>query len=371
MKICLIGNSGTIKRDKGGQTTKVRLYAKKIVDEGCELFFVDLEEFKKKPLSTLHKIKKGICNCDRVVLISSTNGCKFLIPFINRINKKRKIPFILPLVGTSVLHYSLDRLSVNERIDFLCNGHYDIIKPRKSLCKSLSRITYILPETDHLTRFFSEYYSLNNCMTLNNFREVSSIQKVEKLNDGKNLFVVFLSRITNIKGIFDLINVINSINDVHKMSNIKLSIYGELELNKMDTKLFYNSLNESIIYKGSIDNDLVIKELSKYDLFIFPTRAIGEGTPGVISEAFLAGVPVLSSNFPQAKLLLKNDYNSSLFRMFDIQDLKNKLTRILLNREYLNIITAGAIKTGHDFDYESERSRFLKYICGFYDKQNS
>lgn len=45
MKICLIGNSGVRSNDKGGQTTKLRLYKKKIVDEGFDLTFVDLENF--------------------------------------------------------------------------------------------------------------------------------------------------------------------------------------------------------------------------------------------------------------------------------------------------------------------------------------
>ena len=277
-------------------------------------------------------------------------------------------PFILPLVGTSVLHYSLDRLPDQDTVDFLCNNHYDLIKPHKRLCKDLSKITYILPETEHLTRFFTEYYSLNNCRTLNNFREIFIYDKPQKNRNEKTLNVVFLSRIAVFKGIFDIIDVINNINSEKRTAGIKLYIYGDLELNKTDEQSFFNSLNDNIVYKGSISNNLVINELSKYDLFVFPTRCLGEGTPGVISEAFLAGVPVLSSDFPQARFLMRNDFDSSLFKMFDLKELKERLIYILLNREYLITITRGAINAGHHFVYENERPFFLKYVCGICDQ---
>ena len=64
-KILLIGNTGLMKKQIDGQTSKVRLYFKKIQDEGYETEFVDLELFFKKPISTLNKIKKGIKNLNK------------------------------------------------------------------------------------------------------------------------------------------------------------------------------------------------------------------------------------------------------------------------------------------------------------------
>ena len=88
-KICLIGNSGIKHHGVDGQTVKVRLYLKKIQDEGFEVFFVDLEDFMKHPFSTFYKIKKGVKECDRVVLITAQRGLKILIPYINNIKRKK------------------------------------------------------------------------------------------------------------------------------------------------------------------------------------------------------------------------------------------------------------------------------------------
>ena len=88
MRILLIGNSGTISNDKGGQTTKLRLYKKKIEEENFELSYVDLEKFTHNPFYTLRQIKKQIKICDRIVLISGERACRLLIPFINKKNRK-------------------------------------------------------------------------------------------------------------------------------------------------------------------------------------------------------------------------------------------------------------------------------------------
>ena len=113
-KILLIGNSGLKKNSLDGQTIKVRLYLKKIRDEGFDVVFIDLEGFAKRPISTLYSIKKNIRTCDRIVLLTAERGSKILIPFINFINQSHKKPFIFPLFGISVLHYSFDNLSVND-----------------------------------------------------------------------------------------------------------------------------------------------------------------------------------------------------------------------------------------------------------------
>ena len=59
----------------------------------------------------------------------------------------------------------------------------------------------------------------------------------------------------------------------------------------------------------------MVQTLANYDLSVFPTRFIGEGTPGVIVESLLAGTPVLTSNFPSydfARAITKDVPNTSV-----------------------------------------------------------
>ena len=99
-------------------------------------------------------------------------------------------------------------------------------------------------------------------------------------------------------------------------------------------------------------------------MFVFPTRAVFEGTPGVIAESLLAGTPVLSSSFPQSKYLLNDGHDSILYKMFDKEDLKKKLLWCVSNKEQLVKMRENAKESGQKFTYSHERAKFLKYVCG-------
>lgn len=359
--ICLIGNSGLKKHGLDGQTAKVRLYLQKIKDEGFDVFFIDLENFLKHPILILRKIRKGVKMCDRIVLISAERGCKVLIPYINKVNKKYNRKFILPLVGTSVLHYSIDKLTNDQKHNFLTNGNYATVAPNKYLIKQLSKISYILPETDSLSRVFREYYHLDNVFTLNNFRDVKPTNYLKDIKKG-TLKIVYLSRVMREKGIFDALEAVKKENN--DICSITLDIYGKKILDKKDTLLFNSLLDDNISYCGVLDNSRVIGTLSKYDLFIFPTKFVSEGTPGVIVESLIAGTPVITSDFPQAKLLLEDGKDSLFFKMGNATDLKGKLEFIIKHPNLLKALWMNASKRGKSYTYSVERNRFLKYICG-------
>lgn len=360
MSILLIGNSGLKANLKDGQTLKLRLYKKKIVDEGYSASFIDLENFLHHPFSILSKIKKELKICDKVVLISGERACKLLIPFINKHNK-RKIPFVLPIVGSGVLHFSIDHLSKEDQLSFMIDGNYQLGKENKKIEKELKKIDFILPETELLKKVYSEYYHLDNCYVLNNFRDYEERKDFHHIVN-EPIRLIFLSRVMRLKGIFELMDAIK---DLNKEKTIcKLDIYGDIDMSEEDKLLLTKILDDNITYKGSIDNNEVIDTISEYDLFVFPTNAVYEGTPGVIVESLIAGVPVLSSNFPQAKYLLKDGYDSILYEMFSKDDLKEKIIYCLNNRVLLQNMRKNALESGNKYLYKHEREKFLKSICG-------
>lgn len=364
MKICLIGNSGIKSNDKGGQTTKLRLYKKIIIDEGFDLFFVDLENFFYHPLYILRKIKKGIKECDRVVLVSGERACKLLIPYINKYKLKYRKIFVLPLIGISVLHYSLKKMSDYDVYKFFTCGNNITLNETK-IRNELRKIDCILPETVPLLKAFKYLYKLNNCFLLENFRELPLLDTNSSF-DGYVLKIIYLSRVIEKKGILDLLLSLKMLSINY---NFSLDIFGVEELNKDDKSLFYSLLNDSIEYKGSIDDSVVVNVLSSYDLLVFPTKYIGEGTPGVISESLIAGTPILTSNFPNAPYLLKDGYDSIFYEMFNVEDLKAKLEWCINNKDKIRAMRKNCLESSKKFTYEYNRKDFLKYVCGVEDEK--
>ena len=362
-RILLIGNSGRNHGGTDGQTVKVRLYLKKIKEEGFDCDFVDLENFSRHPFKIIRRIKKGILVCDRIVLITAQRGCKILVPLINRYNRKLKKPFVFPLIGTSVLHYTIDRLDDSDKNKFLLDFDFSNTKHSKKWSKRLTQMTYVLPETDLLSDVFRRYYSLNNVQTLNNFRDIVPVQKQDISPSPKQLRIIYLSRVMREKGIFDLIESVEKINT--KGNDIHLDIYGELFLSERDREIFLSKINgEYMSYTGCVKQEKVIETISKYDLFVFPTRFVGEGVPGVIVESLLSGTPILTSKFPQASLLLKDGQDSIFYEMFNRNDLEQKLLNIINNMDIIKRLSDNARESSKKFTYEHERQKFLKYICG-------
>ena len=361
-KILLIGNSGLADNINDGQTIKVRLYLKKIQDEGFDADFIDLEHFLRRPIRILRRIKKAIPFYDRIVLIAAERGTKLLVPLINKWNKKYNKPFVLPQLGSGILHYAIDSLNDKEKHDFLVNGNYSLAKPNKKLSKEFKKITYILPETDLLTKACREFYGLNNVYTLNNFRECS-LERMPSKDYSKPLKLCFLSRVMKMKGILDLMKVVREINS--KGQVLSLDIYGEKLLSKDEETVFNEYLDEKTIrYKGLVEYSQVITTISKYDLFVFPTRFLYEGVPGVIVESLLAGTTILTSNFPQVRQILVDGKNSIMFSLASEHDLKDKLEFLAKNTEVLDSLRKEATKCSEKFTYEFERKSFLDYVCG-------
>ena len=365
-KILLIGNSGLKSKVNDGQTVKVRLYHKKMIDEGCEVLLVDLDGFFRHPFSILHKIKTGIKKCDRVVLLAAERGERVLIPFINLFNKKYKKIFVMPLIGIGVLHSLVDKLSETKQIEFFSANDYNAFKKKKSLTKQLDKINCILPETELISHIYKNYFYLDNVVTLNNFRDYDSTI-VSDFKPSKCMRVAYISRVWREKGIFDLLDVVKVINNDE--TKIELDIYGPKTLNN-DEEIKFNSYMNStagVKYVGVIKENDVITTLSNYDLLAFPTRYFGEGTPGIISESLMAGTPIISSDFLQASYLLKNSYDSIIYKLLDKNDLLDKLSFLLENRTILQQMRTNALDSGTKFTYSYNRKTFLKYVCGIDD----
>ena len=243
--------------------------------------------------------------------------------------------------------------------EFVFEKNFSLVSPSKKIKKNLSMITYILPETELLSDVYRQFYGLKNVVTLNNFRDITTLPRIVKEND--TLKIVFYSRVMEKKGIFDIIDACRAIEN---NCCFILDIYGPLYFSKEEREMFFSLLDDHIHYFGVVDPANSVKLLASYDLMVFPTRFATEGTPGVIVESLIAGTPVLSSAFPQANVLLKNGFDSVHYAFLDRKELQVKLEQIVKNRDFLLELTKNAQISGEKYTYSHERKIFLKYICG-------
>jgi len=142
------------------------------------------------------------------------------------------------------------------------------------------------------------------------------IQK-SKINFG------FMGRVIPTKGIKVLVDTFK------KLPNEQLSIYGNIG----EQKRFLETKN--IIFKGAYDNNNINEVLNDIDVLIVPSIWY-ENAPLVIQEAFLAGIPVITSDIGGMAELVKDKVNGFTFKVGSSEDLMTTIKKISNNPIILN-----------------------------------
>lgn len=101
---------------------------------------------------------------------------------------------------------------------------------------------------------------------------------------------VFVGHVRPSKGIGELIEAVKRIS---KTTSIVMDVYGPM-LEGVSDSWFAGS---PVRYCGPIANNEVIQTLTRYDALVLPTYAQIEGYPGVILEAYCAGIPVITTRW--------------------------------------------------------------------------
>ncbi len=134
----------------------------------------------------------------------------------------------------------------------------------------------------------------------------------------------FLGRIIPVKGISLLIIAFNEVDH----SKAELNIYGKLPSSSMYLK--NRCLNTAINFKGGYNYNDIGKVLSNIDVLVVPSIWY-ENSPLVIHEAFLAKIPVITSNLGGMAELVTHEKNGLLFEPGNVEDLIVKMNLFIEN----------------------------------------
>lgn len=358
--INIIGNNAGNNSVSDGGRIKLRLFEQLLKEDGNTVKIIDLFNWKLRFFLIINQIKKATKKGEDIIIMAGPNGCRFIIPIVFKLNKKKKSRVVFCPVGIGTLDKIVRKIEPEKLSSFLLDCHFSK-KSDKRFKKYLSEFKYVVVENNVLKKCYEEFYNLNNVHVLQNFRVFKEHVLSKKAVIGsKILNCIFLSRVNETKGIQDLVDVLNEINS--DKVYIKLDIYGDLQM--QDNQKFISSLGKGIKYKGLIEQKDSYNILKKYDLFVLPTKYHGEGTPGALVESLISGVPVLVSNYSQSNELVIEDYNGYKFDIGSKKALKEKLLFIASNRSCLEKMRKNVFESSKQFIFDYIKNDFYKYIGG-------
>ncbi len=138
------------------------------------------------------------------------------------------------------------------------------------------------------------------------------------------------------------------------VAGISVDVYGPL-LEGMSVSEFGGVAR----YRGALEPQAVAAALRAHDVLVLPTYYDGEGYPGVIHEAFAAGLPVIATRWRAIPEIVTGD-NGLLVEPRDVAALAAAMRRLAATPDELRRLRAGAARAAQTFSSERWTRYFLE-----------
>lgn len=335
MKTIFIGPAGGGKTPTNGASVKNFHILNKISSLIESLLVIDTENWKKNPLLIMKLLKTIIWNRKAKYILSlNTKSANKLIRILNKLAPDAQI--IYWVIGGSFAKR---------------------IKEKEFSLSSYYRISKIIVEGESMCEDLSEY-GLTNVDVLPNFKIIKDSFNKKKIPSYPVKFV-FLSRIIPQKGCNLIIRAISELNKEGYADRFIIDFYGPIESSYRT--IFLNAVQSSpnMDYKGFLDlrNADNYRTINTYDAMLFPTIWSGEGCPGIVIDAYIAGIPILASDWNLNKDYIKEKKTGLLFKADDSEALKNTILNCILNPVVLGDMYCNIPEALKRFDIDNVLSK--------------
>jgi len=326
---------GSLPPPLGGATVKNTILIEALESKGFNLKIINILMSKLSLLKRLFKlffIKDG-----NLIMSLSTKGRLFFIPYV----------FFLIKIN----HYRVILLPIGGKIRDEIN---DMPVPLKRLyIKFLSEYDKIYVESEELKHQLENLINKEIVSYLPNFKKKPDDIPIKYIPESENFKVVYLGMMTKDKGIFDMVEALELIGDEYK--DIEMHFYGSFGKNDALKKNFNNKIKceDRIKYHGFLSNKKLIETLSSYHVFIFPTYHDGECFPGVLLDAFFAGLPVIATDWRFNSEIIKTGKNGLLCNPRDPEDLTEKIKMLYKDENLLKKMSKNAYEMSKKYDVEN------------------
>jgi glycosyltransferase involved in cell wall biosynthesis len=215
------------------------------------------------------------------------------------------------------------------------DNYYMGLRPLvRSLFRStLRRVDGLIIETELHHRYFTQMIG-NKVHYVPGYRPFTDTEQAPPALVHRTtgpLRTAFVGHIREEKGVFVLLE---SLRALAKANNapILCDLFGPIY--NVASQRFQQELAQTpnASYKGVLSPEQVIPTLRHYDAMVFPTHYPGEGHPGVIVEAMMAGIPVITTRFRSIPELIQNEVNGLLVAPKDAQQLGEAMQSLHRNR---------------------------------------
>lgn len=309
-KILFIGDCGNFKNTSNGVYAKNIQLFNRLKEVFVTLKHVNTNNWKKNP-SVLLNVLRSIWQYRKKDIIISLNTYSSykLIKIVKRLLPSIRLNYFV--IG-GILPNFISQLEMKQR------ECYSIVK-------------WFMVESQEMKRKM-ELLGYKNVIHIPNFKKIAYIP--EKSTETSVPFrFVFLSRIIPEKGCDLIMEATRRINKEIGEDKFLVHFYGKVD-DSYESQ-FLKTINEipNAEYKGFLN----LADVSNYDVLasyyamLFPTFWKGEGFPGILIDAMIAGTPVIASEWGYNTEIIENGTTGIIIKSKNVDELANAMNSFICN----------------------------------------
>ena len=297
-------------------------------DNVCRISYT---QWKRKPFHTLAAFVKLLWNSESVILFPDLRAIYALVPLGIMLKKTTRTKVYYSVIGG----WLPDFLAEHKIIRFFARKLDGLFVQTSFLSEQLRQV------------------GIEQTTIFPNFKRIKVFGDNE-INNGfmEPLPLVFMSRVTDRKGVCELVRAVNKLNQ--DAPRFRLDIYGSVEASfKEQFEALQKEFGPFIQYMGQVDPLKTSEVMHNYFLHVFPTTYRTEGYPGSVLDALSAGLPTLAARWLSYEDVLTENETGISFTMGEWGEMEEKLLTIFNHPETIDVMRKKCLKEARKFAPET------------------
>ena len=268
-----------------GETVKNQLCIKRLQELGVHCRQIDFKNWKRHPWVFAQLLGDLLFHKDETIIMSTSPKNVYpMMKLMKKLNWKQNL------------------------VHWVIGGSFGE-KVKKGIYKSdiISQANFTLVESDLMVEQLEEC-GVKGVKQVSNFKPINYYPEKQTQNN-KPFKFVFLSRIMPEKGCDYILEAVKQLNVQGLENAFVVDFYGKVDEKYKD--IFERKINsiENANYQGFLDLNTHqgYDKLGEYNMMLFPTYWKGEGFAGIFIDAFIAGLPIIATEWAHNKTFLEEN----------------------------------------------------------------
>lgn len=274
-----------------------------------------------------------IRKADQVLLFGNDQFLVSLMPLCLFIAKVARKPFYVRVFGGSLDTYYLGLKPLLRRYFRWTIGHTD----------------GLIVQTIALRNFFARTFG-NKVHHVPGYRLMNErLSFVHSARHPKQVLkLVYVGHIREEKGVFDLLESMRLLNG-DSSSIIECVLYGPVYPEATERFSREIAACGNVVYGGVLQPEEVVSTIVQSDVFVFPSFYEGEGHPGVLIEAMMSGLPIVTTHHNAIPELISHRGNGLLVTPRKPAELAGAIRLLVNDAQLLANLAEQSMLSSHQY----------------------